>query len=87
VIHNQVVLGISPSPEGKTREERLLESRARAALAEWRLVREGAATYETLGYGVPDQGPAAVKLLEFLAISTEMDGALEEKRRKLYGHH
>lgn len=72
--------GISPTPTVlKTPAELAIEARAINALNEYRLIKLGAATYEQLGYEVPGGGPAYVKLLEFLAIDSEIKSAEAER--------
>jgi len=61
----------------------VLESKALNALNEYRLVKSGVTSYEALGYGVPSSGPAAVKLLEFLAIDSDVQRAEADREREL----
>ena len=73
------------SPGGsalKTRAEQVIEARAINAINEYRLVKSGAATYERLGYEVPGGGPAALKLIEFLAIDGEVQRAEADRDRE-----
>jgi hypothetical protein len=51
------------------REEWLLLRRAITAIAEWRLVREGATDYIALGYDSGNGRPPRFKLCEFLTIT------------------
>lgn len=75
--------GITPTPtELKTRAELLIEARAINALNEYRLVKNGATTYERLGYDVPGNGPAGIKLYEFLAIDAEIQRAETDRERE-----
>ncbi len=49
------------------------------ALNEYRLIKSGVTTYERLGYEVPNGGAAAIKLLEWLAIDSDVNEAEADK--------
>lgn len=81
-----MLLNIAPTRSHlKTREELALEARAMQALSEYRLVKDRAATYETLGYGLSGGGVAMAKQLEYLAIDSDLADALEERRKRNRG--
>jgi hypothetical protein len=74
-----VIFGTEASVTPLPGTERTLVTRALNAIAEWRLVKEGAATYAQLGY---DDGVGHVpimKLREFLVISQLYAEAEREK--------
>lgn len=73
--------GISVKPnEHKTADENRLTVQALNALNEYSLVKSGAASYESLGYGVPDQGAEAFKLYEYLVIDEAIAEATKDKK-------
>ncbi len=74
--------GISPGVEGKTPDELTLQAQAIQAISEYRLVKDGVATYAQLGYSLPDGQIIGVKMLEYLAIDSDYTGAIEDKQRK-----
>lgn len=63
-----------------TPEEADLMERAAQAFVEWRLVSEGLATYESMGYCTPEGKPWEVKLLEFIAVDSEVQEAFRDKK-------
>lgn len=75
MIRNAILRGIATTPtELKTSTEIALERRAIGAISEYRLVKDGVASYRDLGYGV-----SGVKLLEYLAIDAEFAEAMADK--------
>lgn len=67
--------GLIDDEEALTPEEKELITRAGNAIQEYRLISSGAATWFDLGYGVR---PPMVKLMEYLAIDSDMKEALQE---------
>lgn len=59
---------------GMTAEEREMHSRASVAVNEYRLIQAGV-TFDGLGYGAP---APMVKLMEYLAIDTDVKMAAED---------
>ena len=81
MIRAGILRGVSVSVnEHKTAAENKLTARALTAIMEYRLVESGAATYERLGYGVPDQGAECYKLLEYLVIDEMVNEARKDKK-------
>lgn len=81
MIRNAVIRGLTAQPnEFKTPERNRLEAQSLNALNEYSLVKAGAASYESLGYEVPDQGVMAFKLYEYLVISEAVEQAQRDKK-------
>lgn len=59
--------------------ERALVSKVLQAIAEYRLITSGAATYQSLGYVDSRNRVWSFKLLEFLTIDEELSRAIHEK--------
>ncbi len=66
----------------KTGEELRVEAKAIRAINEYHLVKSGAASYDTLGYGVPDEGPSCTKLYEFILIDSIVKQAERDLARQ-----
>ena len=69
MIRGAVLRGSVPERAGYTASEWLLIRDASQAVAEWRLVRDHAADYLTLGYDSGNGQPARFKLLEYITIT------------------
>ncbi len=59
-----------------------LQARAIQALSEYRLVKDGVASYAQLGYALPDGRVIGVKMLEYLAIDSDYADAREDKQKR-----
>lgn len=83
-MHNAVIHGQEAdlSSPLKTPQERALEARALHAIAEYRLVKRGVATYQQLGYRLPGDDAPEIKLLEFLMIDGAFNKANQELARR-----
>ncbi len=82
IIRASVLRGIQPGHEGKTADELRLQAQAVHAISEYRLVKDGVASYAQLGYLLPDGQVVGVKMLEYLAIDADYADAREAKQKQ-----